>query len=1064
MRVDSNRARSTAARLQKTAIAMAVTGALMGASPALLAQSNAVGTIFGTAAEEGSKIVITNVDTGAVRTATVGSDGRFQVPALPVGNYKAELQKDGKTVATKDGIVVTIGSGSEVSFDENVAEVVVTGSATPVVDVSSTDTRSVFTAEQLQKLTVKQSIEEVALLAPGTVRGDSRYNTNRGQPSASFGGAGANENAFYINGYAVTDPIKGLGSSSLPFLAIDQYQLLTGGYGAEFGRSTGGVVNIVTKSGSNKWEAGGMVTYTPSSLTANNPDIYYPKNGTARDGLLWNQGSERETDSLVYSAYVGGPIVKDKLFFFLAGEMENRTTDGPANFTGAGTAVTDGPNGWHDRDIDVPRWLAKLDWNISEGRTLELTAVSDVRKETRKQYGYYYPGGTAVPTNPDNPDYGLNTLEKGSHQNGGYDFRDGGNLYIAKYTEAFTDNLILTALFGQQENDHKIFPYGYDPSVVSVRDNRSNVENPLYFGSYQTINDPTAFDKTRGYRLDLEWLAGRHDVRVGYDVQNLKVEDGVVTSGPGYGWIYEHTDTPDDPIQGGGGAVGPGGNGDYVDKFVTANGGTFETEQYAYFIEDRWQIADNVLVSLGLRNENFKNYNSDHVVFLDQTDQWAPRLGASWDVFGDSSLRVFGNLGRYHLAIPLNVAFRQVGGSTNTDEYFAFDSIDPNTGEPIGLRPLGDGPYAANNEYGQARDPKQAAALSLKSYYQDELVLGLEAELFEDFKGGARYIYRKLGNQIDDNCDGRPAYNWAVENGYGSGIDAEDLVGGGDEPNGLDDGAEAFWLQLAECRIINPGKSNTLRFVDAEGNYVDAKISAEQFGLPKLKRDYQGVDLFLEHPFRDKWYAKVDFTISASKGNAEGMLYSDSGQQDVAVTANWDHPELMQNADGYLPNDRRFQIKAFGFYEITNELRVSATLTSLSGRPKAPAGYYGGDEYLHVEALADSPYDDQYYFENYVAYPGPYYHYVLGQPSPRGESRLPWTTVLDLGMTYAPNLVSNRLKFGVDVFNVFNTLKPQSIQEYYENPQGTVYHSGGKVLSYNAPRSVRFTVRYDWAQ
>ena len=163
------------------------------------------------------------------------------------------------------------------------------------------------------------------------------------------------------------------------------------------------------------------------------------------------------------------------------------------------------------------------------------------------------------------------------------------------------------------------------------------------FGNFTTLAEPEAFDESEGYRLHIEWILRDHDVRVGYDVQNLKVFDGTTASGPGFWWVYDHTDLTSGTIEGSGGAALPGGNGDYVYKAVSKSGGTFSTDQYAYFIEDRWQVTDNILLSLGLRNENFENFNSDKVVFLDSTDQWAARIGVSWDIKGDSSMRAFAN-------------------------------------------------------------------------------------------------------------------------------------------------------------------------------------------------------------------------------------------------------------------------------------------------------------------------------------------------------------------------------------------------------------------------------------
>ncbi|PPT90589.1 TonB-dependent receptor domain-containing protein, partial [Xanthomonas arboricola] len=90
---------------------------------------------------------------------------------------------------------------------------------------------------------------------------------------------------------------------------------------------------------------------------------------------------------------------------------------------------------------------------------------------------------------------------------------------------------------------------------------------------------------------------------------------------------------------------------------------------------DRWQVNDHWLLTLGIRNDKFTNYNSDHVAYVDSGDQWAPRVGVSWDVFGDSSFKVFANVGRYYLALPNQVAIRGASASTFTNEYFTYTGI-----------------------------------------------------------------------------------------------------------------------------------------------------------------------------------------------------------------------------------------------------------------------------------------------------------------------------------------------------------------------------------------------------
>jgi hypothetical protein len=1006
------------------------------------AQSNATGTIFGTA-EPGSTITIQNTGTGQSRTVTVDESGRYQIPSLSIGSYKVELQKDGRTVATRENIAVNLGGASQVSFASGgsaattLDAVVVTGADVPMIDVSATDVRSVFTSEQLAKIPVGRSINSIALLSPGVVQGDSRYSN-----VASFGGASVTENAYYINGYAVTNPLTALGSTTLPFNGIDQAQVLTSGYGAEFGRATGGVVNMVTKSGSNDWHFGTQMIFNPSAAARKN--IYVPENGTSLDGELYQNLKDYEDSSFTYGMYASGPIIKDRLFFFVSGEYQKREVESYGARAGSTT-------GYGDLHYKIPRWLAKIDWNINDNNSLEFTAVSDVTKETDYLYAYAYTQSVA---NSNNAQTGENLapFERGHKQMGGGDYRDGGQLYIAKYTGYLTDSLTLTALYGKQQQDHYRKPYGYDPSVVPVRGQPTSSANPLSFGTVTQLADPGAFDETEGGRIDLMWSIGDHSLRFGYDRQESTSREGTATAGPdGYYWNYSYG-TPNEAIQGGGGAK-YSANGTVVSKVRYNNGGQFDTTQYAYYLEDRWQLTDNFLLSLGARNENFINYNGDHIAYMTNKNQWAPRIGFTWDVKGDSSLKVFGNVGRYHLTVPNTVAQRGASGSLFTNEYFSYTSIDPNTGIPQGTQVVSpNGPYSSNSEYGQSPNPDTVAATDLKPYFQDELVLGFEKQLSEKFSGGVRYVYRELGSMIDDICDPRAAIAWGVANGFNNDTDSAGLHPGDADYNALDTEAARLWTNnTSGCRMANPGLDNTFVLYDDDGNAHTAKLD---MGFPKMVRKYHSLDFFLEHPFDGKWYYRVDYTWSHNYGNGEGMTNSDIGQSvnQAAQTQSWDHLEQAEGAFGNLPNDRRHQLKAFGWYQMNDSWRFSGTAVAYSGRPKNCTGIYSGVNK-----------DDDFVTDN-ILYNGPYYWFCNGEPSSRGsKGTLPWTTRFDAGVTYSPSFADHKLEFSLDIFNLFNTQTVQNIVEYGElGGVGVPYTYTNRVISRSAPRSMRFSVRYDF--
>ena len=291
-------------RLLATALACALS------APAF-AQSNASGVIFGRVAA-GDTVRIENLDNGLVREITADAEGRYRAPSLPVGQYRVDLKRNGAVEQSRENVSVNLGAGTDVSFvaaATALAGVSVSASALPTIDVSATDSRTVINAEQLRKLPLERNTTAAALLAPGTVKSDSRYGN-----VASFGGASAAENQYYINGFSVTNALTGIGSVGLPFNAIDQQQIYTGGYGAEYGRSTGGVVDIVTQRGGNTWKGGAQLLWSPRALADSPRNIY-------RNGELFQDRSRNKGWTYEYAAYLSGPLIKDKLFFYGAADI-----------------------------------------------------------------------------------------------------------------------------------------------------------------------------------------------------------------------------------------------------------------------------------------------------------------------------------------------------------------------------------------------------------------------------------------------------------------------------------------------------------------------------------------------------------------------------------------------------------------------------------------------------------------------------------------------------------------------------------------------------------------------
>mgnify|MGYP000889139605 CR=1 len=999
-------------------------------STGALAQSNTTGNIFGTAPSGTTSIVIENVATGAKRTLTPDATGHFQATALPPGSYKVNSLKGASVFGTSQ-VDVSIGQGAEVRFptDASLGTVQVVGTKARV-DISSTNNGATFTAKQLDAIPVGKNVEAIIQLAPNTTRADSRF-----AGGASFGGGAASENSYYINGFPVVNPLTGLGASQLPFGAIQEAQVITGGFGAEFGRSVGGVVNIITKSGTNNWEAGVSYSITPNSLRAKSKDWYYANtskyNGgatynSATDGTLRRAREELTNQSTTASAYLGGPLIQDKLFFY--GAFENIQQD-TGRVVVDRTATSQLQNGWREESTNTKRYMAKLDWNITEDHRLELTAIGDTPVRTIADSGFDYKTRTRVG--------GVTSQQTLTNIDD-----NGGDLRMLKYTGNWTPELTVTALVGENRSKHiNEFP-NYDPNQVlfstvsdpSVRAPGFTYSNPQPLTG--NVLPPGSEDIVKSSRLDFEYQAGKHTIRFGIDRNDITSNGAGEFKAGGGTWTYLKTDTPGTPLDTAAGTTvpGPAANGGlgaqgyYVRKDlftdVTASSGV----QEAQYIEDKYQITKNVLLTAGLRRESFKNINDAGRVFLDNAPQLLPRFAAAWDVMGDSTMKVFATLGRYSVPIPTHIAVRGAGRSTYTEQYYTYTGVDPVTGAPTGLQQLGGGPFSGNNEYGQDKVVETLAALDMKPSYQDDFTIGFEQAFSPTMNWGAKATYRTLKSTIDDFCDVRPFEKWAAAHNVTI--------------------TNPLWGNT--CQTFNPGQDNTFKvqFGADPTQLTTVPLTKADQGFDDVKRTYTAVDLFLEHPLRNGWYGKVNYTWSRSAGNTEGQVKSDNGQADVAVTSVWDYPELMAGADGRLPNDRTHQIKAYGYMELSKEWGVGANVLWASGRPRscigsAPSNPNGSPDYANQT------------------------FYCLGTVRsqnvliPRGTiGEMPADFRLDLNFTYKPSMVKG-LQLRADIFNVFDRQVEQNVEERY-NSGTRVRNTYETPLSLTAPRSVKLTASYDY--
>jgi TonB-dependent Receptor Plug Domain len=989
------------ARIQRSAIVIAV-GLLI--SSVAYAQSSE-GSIYGKG-KPGEKVTITSIDGGTSRQITVDDNGAFSQTKLPPGTYRVASGGISKEVS------VAIGSGTSVTLvAEDEMQRVVISRTRSAIDVSSVESNTVFTQEQMQALPVGRDANSFALLAPGVVKGDADLGTG-GLPS--FGGASVAENGYYINGFDVTNIRSFLSYATLPFDAIGAEQVKTGGYGAEFGRSLGGVVSLVTKRGTNTWKGGVSAYWEPERLHSEGKNVLDLDPEHPDTYTVFRKA--RKESALSYNLYGGGPIIKDKLFVFGLVEGVRDTLD----------TFTEGDS-THTKQTK-PNGMIKIDFSPNDMHRLELTAITNKKKTEAIDYSN---DATAKPQQRNATSH----LGTGNVS----ELTSGGEVLIGKYTGYLTDKLTVSALVGAVD-DRVEKTTGYRianlncPVVLETDLSEIGCWAKTFPG--EPMRDPKApddKDERRAFRFDVDYMLGSHTFRGGVDRQKFTSKAaGSYTYSAQY--YFRYFISPNGTVNGVPNVVAPGSQ--YVRRRESVStSGAFETENNALYLEDNWKITKNILLYAGLRSESFDNKDGEGTSFVKADNLLAPRLGFAWDVSGNSSLKVYGNAGRYYIPVAVNTNIRATRGEKTETRFYTFTGRDPVTQGPLGLGAEVGKPSIVGD--GSLPNPATIADTQLKPMSQDEFILGFQKALTQGWSMGAKATHRKVNNGMDDYCSHIGFERWAADNKY-TNFDTS---------------------TMAQCIMVNPGNDVNLQVdVNNDGILKQVTIPAKYLGLAKYTRVYNALELTLDRPFNGTWGLSASYTWSKTKGTAEGYVNSVINQEDAGVTQDFDFGSLTDGSDGYLANDRRHVFKLYGNYGITSEIRLGFNATVASGRPINCIGYV-------PETVPD--YDDAFQYTTASSY------YCLNSSgksvlTQRGTSgRTPWTGTLDLQLAYMPRIGKGRLTLQADVFNVFNNQKVTEFNEQRDFSRDTV--ADGKLnpnylqpTSFQAPRSVRLTARYEF--
>ena len=1023
-------------KARRTLAAIAVGTALMLSAPSVMAASKINGSLSGQVSVqsgtslENVQVKVKHESKGLVRSTISDDKGNFNLKALPIGKYTISFTKDGFETIMERQIEVKAGTKGAFNVsmfsDNDIERISVTGNSVQMVDFESSTTQLVMTSDDLAKLPIGQNLTSIALLAPSSsLAADADADYGRG---ASFNGSSVAENGYFLNGLNITDIRKGLGNIDLPWEAIAQTNIVTGGVSAEYGQFIGGVTDIVTKSGDNDFKFGVMVDYIPGSLSSQAPDTW--GYNTAKDDndeyqfdrqvKLNNQ--EDLFDETRYNIYASGAIIEDTLFFYGIFNPQKSTQE----FADTGTTFT-------KRENTADYWLAKVDWYINDDHSLGFTALNNERK--RSTY-------TSTTYNYDTGAHGTMSTTPVKRETG-------GSVWSINYSGIITDDITISGLYGKTEQTEG--SVNATPELSQVKDFRNGLEGDA-LGDWTGLYASNSQKDTRTQmRLDLDWEIADHTVRFGYSQEVVETADNIAYSGPKNEFYEYFTMTPGriDTLNTERAALGQEpislvAGDDYVRTDKYGRIGAAESINTAFYIQDTWNVTDEVTLNLGLRNSSFESKTGEGETYAKMDNQWAPRLGAIWDINGDGVTKVSVNYGRYYMPISPNTSVRMTLGETNHNDYMMFDGMDSNF-VPLNTESMwndvsGDGTFT--------QPPETLVSGDLDPMYSDEISVAVSHQLTDDWLVGVRFVYQDLISSIEDTNMKYVLNKWSTENP----AEAAKLDPNWDTSSG--------WVGL----VMNPGQPVLLRYDENQDGVVgkDEGVtwSADYIGLPQAERTYQALELTLEGKPTENSTLQASYVYSRSEGNTEGLVSGVHSQADPGWSGSFDSPEVVDHSYGNTSNDIPHKFKVFGGYDFTDNLNAGFVFFAQEGRARNVLGYHPRGD-AGVDSCAP---------EKNITNCGDWWRdnfYTNGEPSPRGSAgHGSWITQLDLSINYSITMGENMgdIMLSAKVFNVLDS----SIAATYEDMSefdwtvGNMDPNYGNATSYQAPRTFLFTARYDF--
>lgn len=1065
--------------------------------------------------------VVTDVNGGIIPNAKVTVEGQqtntsvqtndegvYKVSNLLPGTYTVTVEQAGFKKAVSQGVIVFVGKEASISpkLEAGAISEVVTVTDTGGIDQQSSAVNQNLNDQLYQNIPVARSVTSLFYIAPGTT--DS---LGGGRSNPSIAGGSALDNLYIADGVNITDSaFGGLGTFSRSYGSlgtgintsfIKEVQVKTGGFEPQYGQSTGGIINIITKSGTNEFH-GALYGYArPKAFeaTRKQPDDFRISQG----------GRILHVENYDVGVDAGGPIIKDKLFFF-GSFNPTITRDIVRGGNGSGLLTLLGE---HARRTRTYNYAFKADYNINQNHSLNFSIFGDPSKTNKTSW---------ATLNIDNAtaqsvlDYGTRNLSV--RYNGSF----GGG--ASPYT--------LIGSFSQGKNHFDESGFDNFNQIVDRTQTTFATQRQSFVAIGKGFFEPTegttyrtTWDLSKGASF---W--GSHNFGIGYQYQKGFYEGLRDRSGPHWtvpsnnatGTLPAPAIAAGQPLnatwairlQGNscslcplmlipGDTSNPTGLGVGLRRvslqqtrgeFGNPVFDTFNT-YHAYYAQDTWRFNKYVTAILGLRGEQERIVGNPGPISGERlsysfTGQWAPRLGVTVDPTGKGNMKIFYNFGRFFEYIPLDLAERSLSSEQGyLNGRFAPEFTIPGSGPLAGQRvavinafgtvnPVVDNAHLLSNACQlaspgvcavdasgnriitgvaggvsiSAQDPHNPILPGTKLGFAQEHVIGAEFQLPKNFVLSVRYQDRRLKRIVEDAAVVSPesislfGQTYFIGNVSAAMDAAHNLVPfkfpvGGALPAGCDPN-----LVVDE---VHDNAGNSLGGICYGTGSGDPGADGSPDGFPDPVHIYRGFEIEVNKRFSDGWQLLSNWRISSLRGNFEGHFRNDNGQTDPAISSLFDFTagefNLLgdQFAVGALNTDRRHVANVYFSYAFSKD-RGFGSVDGLN----LGAG-------LHMESGVP--------YSKFGAHPA----YLNAGEVPIGGrgslGRSPFFTQFDVHADYPWVISENKkLSFIADFFNLFNSRPERLTDQNFETSAGVLNPDFNKPLNFRAPFNMRLGLRFEF--